>query len=498
MVLAHTSTPGVARGTELGPLRSVNSLDGPRNFYFLSGSCALICHYLKTRSITGRDGYVAHFLPKSVSRLFIYLVGPVREVVLAFARQVFPSNIDVYRDYLYVANGKTVDSGAFSNVLRAYTTEHLQIPLTLAPFRQALKAILRAVFHHHEDADPSNDPIDVSFGHSTVTGNSRYGLVYDDLPGLTENVYVDAMDLAHRYHAWLGVRSSPDLSLSNEHAGSSPSLARSSEYGRLFNRLERVLPLLETFGDQYGTDHATMKDEAMNRFLPLIQDTISTTLSHKVPWSAHLRLPPPSHTQETIFIHASRVGYLRSLFRRPSLFFRSLEQGQAIEVVCRMHPHVLVVLPTGGGKSAVYQAPSFAKDSGFRVVIIPYIALMDQALSDASAKGIPHCAWSPSTLDVDIFQAKLIFAAVEYIPMELFREWLSSCFKTGYLNGIVIDEVHDVLLSRNFRNSFCEFDYLGDIGCQIILLSATISPSMEPALWKVRIHSLYETFGSSG
>lgn len=498
MVLAHTSTPGVARGTELGPLRSVNCLDGPRNFYFLSGSCALICQYIKTRSITGRDGYVAHFLPGSVSRLLIYLVGPIREVVLAFARQVLPGNVEVYRDYLYVVNGKTVDSGAFSNVLRTYATEHLQVPLTLAPFRQALKAILRTVFHHHEDSDTSNDPIDVSFGHSTATGNSRYGLVYDDLPGLTENVYVDAMHLASRYHTWLGVRSSPGSSLSNEHSGSSPSFPPLSEYGSLFNRLERVLPLLEAFGDQYSNDHVTTNDEAINRYLPLIQDTISTTLSHKVPWSAHLRIQPPPRVQETVIIHESRVGYLRSLFRRPNLFFRSLQQGQAIEIVSRRHPHILVVLRTGGGKSAVYQAPSFAKDGGFRVVIIPYVALMDQALSDASAKGIPHCVWSPSTPDVDIFQSKLIFAAVEHIPMERFREWLSSCFKAGYLNGIVIDEAHDIILSRDYRNSFYEFDCLGDIGCQITLLSATISPSMEPALWKVRIHLLYETSGSSG
>lgn len=494
MVLAHTSSPGVARGTELGPLRSINSLDGPRNFYFLSGSCAIISNYLKTRSITGRDGYIAHFLPTSVSRLFIYLVGPIREVILAFARQVFPSNTRVYRDYLYVVNGKTVDSAAFTNVLRAYTTQCLQIPLTIAPFRQALKAILRAVFHHHEDTDTSNDPLDVSFGHSTATGNSRYGLVYDDLPGLTENVYADAMDLASRYHSWLGVRPSTSSSppSGNDYSVSSnPALP--SDYRRLFSRLERVLPALEAVGDQYGADHAVTKDDPLNRYLPLIQDTISTTLSHKVPWSAHLRLPPPPPVQETVLIHESRVGHLRSLFKRPNLFFRSLEQGQAIEVVCRRHPHILVVLRTGGGKSAVYQAPSFSKDNGFRVVIIPYISLMEQALCDASAKGIPHCVWSPSTPDMNIFRAKLIFAAVEHLPMECFREWLSSCLKAGYLNGIVIDEAHDILLSRDYRGSFFEFSSLGDIGCQIILLSATISPSMEPALWKVCIHLLGET-----
>ncbi|KAH0836369.1 hypothetical protein J3R83DRAFT_7941 [Lanmaoa asiatica] len=195
MILAHMSTPRVARGMELGPLWAVNSIDGPHNFYFLSGSCAIICHYLKTQSMTGKDGYVTHFLPKSVSRLFIYLIGPV--------------------DYLYVINGKTVNSRSFSAVLRTYTIEHLCIPLTLTPFCQALKAILCAVLHHHEDGGISDDPMDASFGHLTATANSRYGLVYKDLPGLMENVYASAMDLAFRYHSWLGVGSSPPSSLVN-------------------------------------------------------------------------------------------------------------------------------------------------------------------------------------------------------------------------------------------------------------------------------------------
>lgn len=491
MVLAHTSTPGVARGSELGPLRSVNSIDGPRNFYFLSGTCAIICNYLKTRSMTGRDGYVAHFLSKPVSRLFIYLVGPLREVVIAFARQLFPDSIQVYKDYLYVVNGKTVDSGSFSAVLRTYTEQHLDIPLTLAPFRQALKAILRAVLHYREDDDNSDDPMDASFGHSTVTANSRYGLVYQDLPGLTENIYASAMNLAFRYHSWLGVgASSCPLATNNDSTQSDP-FESFSRNDYLFSRFERLLPLLEGSIDRCVTNNAT-KDETMDRYLPLIQDTISTTLSHKVPWSAHLRLPPPSPAQDIVLIHESRVGYLRSLFKRPNLFFRSLQQGQAIEVVSRRHPHLLVVLRTGGGKSAVYQAPSFSKENGFRLIIIPYISLMEQALADASAKGIPHCAWSPLAPDLDIFRAKLIFAAVEHLSMDNFRVWITTCFKSGYLNGIVVDEAHDILLSRDYRGSFCEFTCLGDIGCQIVLLSATISPSIEPALWKVSIVHLQE------
>ena len=479
MVLAHVATPGVARGSELGPLRSTNSIDGPRNFFFLAGSCAIICQYNKTRSITGKDDFVAHFLPKAVSRLFIYLIGPIREVVAALSRIVSPDSHLVYQTYLYVVNGKTVDSAAFSNVLRAYTLEYLRVPLTLAPFRQAVKALLRNVLHYHEELESDDDAIDACFGHSSFVGNSRYGLVYDDLPGLTENVYVGALRLASVYHSWLGMASSPP-------PPNPQSVVKSLPLERLVSRIENALPSLEAFRDQHLTDLTAVENRIIEKCLPMVQDTILATLSRQVPWSSYLRLPPPlSFPQEEILIHQSRIGYLRTLFKRQDVYFKSLQQGEAIEVVSRRHPHALVVLPTGGGKSAVYQAPCFSGEKGFRVILVPYISLMEQALLDASEKGIPHAVWSSSNLDIDVFTVKLVFAAVEQVSKERFREWLRVSFHTGYLNGIVIDEAHDILLSRNFRETFCQFTCLGNIGCQIVLLSATISPSLEPNLWRV-------------
>ena len=485
MVLAHVATPGVACGSELGPLRSTNSIDGPRNVYFIAGSCTIVCQYLKTRSITGRDAFVAHFLPKAVSRLFIYLVGPIRDIVVAFSRIISldTHSVLIHKVYLYAMNAKTIDRSAFSNVLRTYTLDYLRVPLTLAPFRQAIKAILRNVLHYHEDLDPVDDVTDICFGHSSSTGNTQYGLVYDDLPGLTENMYVDALRLTSRYHSWLGIASPSRSFHSITGVQSTPS---ASPLEPFLSRLERALPTLESLRDQHTTDLNVVENRIIEKCLPIIQDTISTTLSRQIPWSTYLHVPSSSFVPETILIHHSRIDYLQSLFKRPDLYFKSLQQGQAIEAVSRRHPHVLVVLPTGSGKSAVYQGPCFSGDHGFRVVLVPYISLMDQVLSDASEKGIPHAVWSSSTPDIDVFNVKLVFAAVEQVAKEQFQQWLHVCFDTGYLNGIIIDEAHDILLLRDYRESFCEFTYLGEVGCQIVLLFATVSLYTELTLWRVR------------
>ncbi|KIJ09038.1 hypothetical protein PAXINDRAFT_102375 [Paxillus involutus ATCC 200175] len=482
MVLAHITTPGVARGTELGPLRSVNDIDGPRNFFFLSGHCALICQYTKTRSNTGRDGYVAHFLPDRVSRLFIYLVGPIRELILAFVNTVMPDRYKIYQTSLFVASGKTIDSGMFSTVLKRYTLEHLFTPLSIAPYRQALKAILRAVMHVVDDQDVQDDAMDTSFGHSTVTANTRYGLVLDDLPGLTENTYIDAMRLAARYHTWLGFTSTSMESSTTSHQHL-PDLIR--RLGGVIEQFECVAPQLDAIQNTRISNLNTIHSDILTRCLPIIQDTITNTLAHRVPWSSHLQLPPPLNPQtEHIHIHTDRVVALSQLFRQEPIFFKSLQQGLAIETVSRRHPHVLVVLRTGGGKSAVFQAPSLADKKGFRVIIIPYVSLMDQAVMDADTKGVPYTIWSPTNDNFNLFTYRVVFAAVEHFSSKAFRQWLRSCHASGYLNGIVVDEAHDILLSRDYRESFCALSYLGEIGCQIVLLTGTISPSVEGALWK--------------
>jgi hypothetical protein len=485
MVLAHVTTPGVARGTELGPLRSLNDINGPRNFFFLAGFCTLICNYLKSRSITGHDGYVAHFLPKRVARLFIYLIGPIREVAIAFARIVMADNYHAYHAYLFVTFGKTVDSGTFSNILRRYTLEHLLTPLTISPYRQAIKAILRAVMHVIDDQQDTDDALDASFGHSSAIGNTWYGLVHEDLPGLTENKYVDAMHLATRYHGWLGfsVPNSQAVFAEPNPDSNNPSSALTDRLVSMLDRFEKVLPALEGLQQLNKDDIQT---RILDRYVPLIENTITTTLAHKVPWWSHLQIPPSPISSAPIITHPSRSTALKKLFRDDSVNFRSLEQGQALEVVSRRHPHALVVLRTGGGKSAIYQAPSLTDTKGFRLVVIPYISLMDQAVADANAKGIPNSSWSPVDCHVNPFTDRLVFTAIEHFGMPAFMPWLQSSHANGYLNGVVVDKAHDILLSRDYRDSFCAMGWLGELGCQVVLLSGTVSPSVELILWKVR------------
>lgn len=69
--------------------------------------------------------------------------------------------------------------------------------------------------------------------------------------------------------------------------------------------------------------------------------------------------------------------------------FSSLREGQDRVVASIMEGrNVLVVMPTGGGKSLCYQLPALCRD-GVCLVVSPLIALMKDQVDALAARGIP-------------------------------------------------------------------------------------------------------------
>ena len=69
--------------------------------------------------------------------------------------------------------------------------------------------------------------------------------------------------------------------------------------------------------------------------------------------------------------------------------FSSLREGQDRVVASIMEGrNVMVVMPTGGGKSLCYQLPAWCRD-GVCLVVSPLIALMKDQVDALAARGIP-------------------------------------------------------------------------------------------------------------
>src|SRR5580698_10767525 len=136
-------------------------------------------------------------------------------------------------------------------------------------------------------------------------------------------------------------------------------------------------------------------------------------------------------------------AFLRERFGLPA--FRPW-QREAIDALLEGPGRVLVVAPTGGGKSLTYQVPGALLD-GVTLVLSPLVALMEDQVRALEARGIP-ATFIASTLDPELRRHreswmvrgkyKLVYAAPERLASDAFVETLAR----SNVALVAVDEAH--------------------------------------------------------
>lgn len=81
---------------------------------------------------------------------------------------------------------------------------------------------------------------------------------------------------------------------------------------------------------------------------------------------------------------------VRKVLQCNEFSFRSKEQDKALRVIIRrdLPTALVVVLPTGGGKSLLFMAPACVEDLGVTIVVVPYRALINNLVVTVRKAGI--------------------------------------------------------------------------------------------------------------
>ncbi len=121
-------------------------------------------------------------------------------------------------------------------------------------------------------------------------------------------------------------------------------------------------------------------------------------------------------------------------------------QREAIDALLTGSGRVLVVAPTGGGKSLTYQVPAAVLE-GTTLVLSPLVALMEDQVRSLEARGVP-ATFLASTLDPEERRRreasmlrgryKLVYAAPERLASDAFVELLTRC----NVQLVAVDEAH--------------------------------------------------------
>ena len=97
--------------------------------------------------------------------------------------------------------------------------------------------------------------------------------------------------------------------------------------------------------------------------------------------------------QEDLRAEAVALKALRGIYCDEEARFKSREQCEAVKVALQRQYDVLAILPTGGGKSLVFQLAASVELGLTTVVIVPFVALMEEMKDRCVGMGLSSCIW---------------------------------------------------------------------------------------------------------
>lgn len=148
---------------------------------------------------------------------------------------------------------------------------------------------------------------------------------------------------------------------------------------------------------------------------------------------------------------------------------------------------LIIILPTGGGKSIFFYLPSFIdSEKGLsgkvNVVVVPFTALADDLAERGLEFGIDCMHWC-SVMEVvrDERQrdASLLMVSADIAVCEGFISYLHSIRSRGLLGAIFFDECHTIIMDVEYRERLGSLVNLHKFGCPMAMLTATLPVSME-------------------
>lgn len=147
--------------------------------------------------------------------------------------------------------------------------------------------------------------------------------------------------------------------------------------------------------------------------------------------------------------------------------------------------NLLLVLPTGGGKSVLPFLHMHLNSANGQVVllIVPLKSLLGDLQRRADEMNVPCRIWDPSFRLNDSEESCVIIVSVEMASMDTFSNFAMNLEHRGILNRIFIDEAHVYISQSHFRAAIDEVPaIISSLSSPVTLMSATVPVSIENTL----------------
>ncbi|KAI1793293.1 ATP-dependent DNA helicase [Ganoderma leucocontextum] len=183
-------------------------------------------------------------------------------------------------------------------------------------------------------------------------------------------------------------------------------------------------------------------------------------------------------------MHSSMDG-CRSVLQKT--FGHSAFRGRQEEIVeaAVLGSDVLVIAPTGMGKSLCFQVPAVAAEHGVTVVVSPLIALIKNQISKLRELGVPVAslisevsskdkAYVLQDLRSDDPSIRLLYVSPEKFCTSEIRQVLAGLYDKDELNRLVVDEAHCISeWGHDFREEYRRLGSFRDKYSNIPIMALT-------------------------
>ncbi|KAF9473073.1 hypothetical protein BDN70DRAFT_771411, partial [Pholiota conissans] len=546
LMLVMMATGSPSRATEITALLLKNTAANPiRNLMVFDNHVTILCTYQKTSALSGNDKCIPHALTGFSADLLLQDFGIARPFAEMAALLCYPEDLGIvqlYQNHVFINQNRLFNTDDMTNGLKEITIKWLGVELGVNGWRHVSTAFRRKLCTRMEELceeDQMETVQALQSGHSRQTENRVYALSADSLLGAPEDLLPLFLDASKDWqiacklipgglgHSYRNSKAVFFNSLVNNGTIQLPKSMDKTCNEEVLTLLKQISTEVKAHMEAQHSLEITSAEAEQILFLFhqfALTDQLSST---SVPAGRHephptpsgqlffgkLRTPSPSnhlddkqHSPEILDAilslrthidnvvggmkrsesppaksNVSALAMLRQLVGNPLAEWTCTEQKDAVEAALVCERDVVVVLSTGGGKTMVAIIPALLETNKMTVIILPFKSLMIDYQHKLGQMQVPFEVFSGQRIHG---KANILLVSADVTKADVWLHEASILHQRKPIVRLVFDEAHIPLLSSDYRPALRDMFRLHFIptGVQLILLSATISPSILPFL----------------
>jgi superfamily II DNA helicase RecQ len=481
----HIAGGQPARGPELLSTRWRNGVLQDRNLYVIDGQVALITRYNKTQSEWDKPKVVIRFLPEAIGQLvaaYLLYVRPLQTMLQSALGKPLSASVT---DYLWADEQGPWDTERLTRTMTLESAKWLGTRLTVQEYRHAAVGIGREVVGERFAAgyrteiaaggnaaeegkggsdDDGEDPIELQSGRTTAIGAVAYAVRADLVQGLSTRSIDVFRTLSHAWHTFLG-----------------------------FAQRDSKLALLLKRKQQLNSDSAEDSRPTLKR-TRIIQDHLAALAS-----PTHKGVAREEQEKRKL---EDAVRQVLQIPQGTPVTYKSPEQKAALDAVVRGTSPLIIVLPTGGGKTLLPVAAAVLDEAALQesptawhsvtILVVPFRALIEDMLVRLRRAEVKAVEWQAGAAGDYLNRrtpASLVLVSADYVGSYSgqFLSYAALLARQGVLRRVVIDECHVAITADSWRTALRRLKDIRLLPCQQVLLTATLPPSQEALLCEVML-----------